>query len=97
MLQTVIAEKGEVRYYGEQKAKHCGPMDKLLLPREVASILGVKVDTLRIWRRRGQGPDFCHIGRLCRYREIDVQEYVERSNYEKLIRGCAGAELRRTV
>lgn len=53
-------------------------IERLLIPAEVASVLGVKPDTLRIWRNRGCGPAFLHVGRLCRYRESDVERYIER-------------------
>lgn len=52
-------------------------VEQLLGPEEVATVLGVKVDTLRIWRSRGKGPAVCHIGRLCRYRESDVVAFIE--------------------
>jgi predicted site-specific integrase-resolvase len=57
-------------------------MEQLLGPDEVAMALGVKVDTLRVWRSRGKGPAVCHIGRLCRYREADVIAFIEKSSQD---------------
>jgi len=66
------------------------------MPSEVASILGVKMDTLRIWRTRGTGPSVCRVGRLCRYRAKDVEQYIE-GVHEESSGECAGTKLRRVV
>jgi predicted site-specific integrase-resolvase len=67
-------------------------MEQLLAPEEVAMVLGVKVDTLRVWRSRGQGPVVCHIGRLCRYRESDVIAFINSSrDGQDESKGSAGA------
>jgi excisionase family DNA binding protein len=52
-------------------------MERLLTPREVAQLLGVKVDTLRIWRARNCGPSYCKLGRLCRYQSSAVESFVK--------------------
>jgi len=57
-------------------------MERLLIPAEVASALRVKLDTLRIWRNRGCGPVYVHVGRLCRYRESDVAVFIDRCEGE---------------
>lgn len=51
----------------------------LLTPSETARILGVKEDTLTVWRctRRYNLP-FIKVGRLVRYRPKDVAEFIER-------------------
>jgi predicted site-specific integrase-resolvase len=54
-------------------------MERLLTPQEAAEILRIRTDTLRIWRRRGVGPEVCKVGRLCRYSPSALVEYVERS------------------
>ena len=52
-------------------------MERLLLPCEVAQLLGVKIDTLRIWRARGRGPSYCKIGKLCRYSSAALEAFVK--------------------
>lgn len=54
-------------------------MERLLTPQEAAEILRIKTDTLRIWRRRGVGPEVCRVGRLCRYSPSALECYVVRS------------------
>jgi predicted DNA-binding transcriptional regulator AlpA len=52
---------------------------KLLNNQEAAERLGIKPDTLRIWRMQGKGPHFRKIGSLVRYAESDVTAYVDAS------------------
>lgn len=49
---------------------------KLLNTDEVASILGVKRNTLEGWRVRGTGPVFRKIGSLVRYAESDIEFWL---------------------
>jgi excisionase family DNA binding protein len=50
---------------------------KLLATEEVAAILGVKVETLAIWRHtKRYNLPFVKVGRLCRYRPEDVERFV---------------------
>jgi Helix-turn-helix domain len=43
-----------------------------------ASFLGVSVDTLRTWRKRGSGPRYRKIGAKCvRYSPHDLAAFVE--------------------
>ena len=51
--------------------------DRLLAIKEVAELLGVPVATLRWWRHKGVGPDSLKIGRMVKYRPIDVDRWVE--------------------
>lgn len=53
-------------------------MEKLLTPIEVSEILGVTVETLALWRhhKRYDLP-YVKSGRLVRYRECDVQEFIK--------------------
>jgi hypothetical protein len=49
-----------------------------LLPEAiVARQLGVSLSTLRVWRRRGEGPRHAKLGRLVRYRPDDVLTFLE--------------------
>lgn len=51
----------------------------LITQEDLALLLDVSVDTLREWRRLKQGPDFVRAGKGVMYREVDVQEWIERS------------------
>lgn len=50
---------------------------KLLNTEQVSEILGIKTDTLRIWRMQGKGPLFKKIGGSVRYAESDVTAYID--------------------
>jgi predicted site-specific integrase-resolvase len=51
--------------------------DRLIDEREAADILGVKPQTLSLWRLRGQGPAFYKVGRRVRYRTPELAAYLE--------------------
>ena len=51
-------------------------MDRLLDTNEVAGILGLKPQSIRLMRLRGSGPKFCRIGSRIRYMESDVQSFI---------------------
>ncbi len=48
----------------------------LLQEKEVAQMLSCTVAALRRWRREGRGPRYAKLGRLVRYREADVDDFV---------------------
>ena len=50
--------------------------DPLLTPAQTAQRLGVQMRTLEAWRLRGGGPKYIKVGRLVRYRERDVAEWL---------------------
>lgn len=53
-------------------------MSKLLTPAEVAELLGVTAQTLAEWRSTKRYPlDYVKVGRNVRYREADVQAFIE--------------------
>ncbi len=49
----------------------------LLTTSQAAALLGLKQNTLEIWRVKGRGPTFAKIGSLVRYRMDDVLAYLE--------------------
>lgn len=57
----------------------------LLSNAEAASLLGIKPNTLEIWRCKGRGPRFCKMGgakqAAIRYRSEDVTEWIERQSF----------------
>jgi excisionase family DNA binding protein len=52
--------------------------DELKTPEEVAERLKVKTRTLQDWRSNGRGPQFVRIGRFIRYRDADVDAWLNR-------------------
>jgi len=52
-------------------------MEKILTQVEAAQILGVSERTLERHRTAGTGPRFTRLGRLIRYREQDLIDFVE--------------------
>jgi len=55
-------------------------MEKLLSQRELRNLLSQSDSTLERWRREGKGPRFIKIGRSVRYRESDVEAFLEEVN-----------------
>jgi excisionase family DNA binding protein len=49
---------------------------RLLIPEEVAEILGVPVTTLYQWRHKRVGPKSLRVGRHLRYREADLETWL---------------------
>lgn len=46
---------------------------------QAAALLGIKKNTLEIWRVQGRSPRFLKIGRNVRYRMSDVEAFLEAS------------------
>ena len=44
---------------------------------EAADYLGVQRSTLEAWRCRGGGPNFVKLGRLVKYRQTDLDNFIE--------------------
>jgi predicted DNA-binding transcriptional regulator AlpA len=51
-------------------------MDTLLNQKQAAHVLGLSVRTLERHRVAGTGPRFTRLGRLVRYREVDLADWV---------------------
>jgi predicted DNA-binding transcriptional regulator AlpA len=54
-------------------------MDALLSQKQAARIVGISVRTLERHRLAGTGPRYARLGRLIRYRECDLAEWVHDS------------------
>jgi len=67
-------------------------VDRLLDQREAAKILGVSVRTLERHRVTGTGPRFCRLGRLVRYREGDLADWVNDSLRTSTSEGSPASE-----
>lgn len=48
-----------------------------LTTREAAQYLGLAVSTLNKWRCHGGGPEFLKLGRAVRYRQDDLDRFLE--------------------
>ena len=53
------------------------PSSNLLKTSEAAVYLTVQPTTLEQWRWTGRGPRFVKIGRSCRYRISDLEDFLE--------------------
>ena len=52
-------------------------MDKLHSGAELSKAIGVPEKTLADWRSRGIGPAYVRVGRHVRYRDVDVDRWLE--------------------
>ena len=58
----------------------------LLNERVAAQLIGCSVALMRKWRRLGQGPNYVKIGRLVRYRQADIDAFLEA---HRVVMGCS--------
>ena len=52
-------------------------MSRYMTTREVAAYLAVPINTLYQWRLRGEGPPAARLGRHLRWKQSDVDRWVE--------------------
>lgn len=50
--------------------------------RRAADFLGLKKNTLDVWRLQGKGPRFVRFGRAVRYRLTDLENFIEANTHE---------------
>lgn len=50
---------------------------KLLNNAQTAALLGIRPNTLEIWRVQGKGPAYRKVGRLVRYVEAEVLSWLD--------------------
>jgi excisionase family DNA binding protein len=68
------------RHSAERVESHIGGMgqlDPLLSVRDLAEYLRLPIGTLYAWRCRGQGPSGFRVGRHVRYRQSDVDLWID--------------------
>jgi excisionase family DNA binding protein len=53
-------------------------VERILNQKEVAKLLGISTRTLERHRVAGTGPRYAVLGKLVRYRQSDLADYVER-------------------
>lgn len=52
-------------------------MERVLNQKEAATLLGVSTRTLERLRVTGNGPRFTRLGRLVRYRQCDLSDFID--------------------
>lgn len=57
------------------ETKFCDLLDTT----QAATLLGIKPNTLEIWRTQGRSPKFLKIGRNVRYRLSDIEAFLDGS------------------
>jgi hypothetical protein len=57
-------------------------VDRLFNERAAANVLSCSVALLRKWRLFDEGPAYCKIGRLVRYRQEDLNAFLEANRVE---------------
>jgi len=62
--------------------KDSNKVQRLMDQNEVAEILHISPKTLEYYRYKGLGPVFVKMGKLVRYRETDVFDYIEQLGQE---------------
>ena len=50
--------------------------------KQLAERLNCTVSALRRWRREGRGPRFVKIGRLVRYRQEDIEDFIDQNTVD---------------
>ena len=67
-------------------------MDVLFDQKKAAHILGLSVRTLERHRLAGTGPRYVRLGRLVRYRQQDIADFVERNLRTSTAENSAAAD-----
>ena len=57
-------------------------LPEILTAKELAKVLGVSYNTVRIWRVNGRGPKYLQRGYSRFYRREDVLEFAKEYNYD---------------
>jgi excisionase family DNA binding protein len=55
---------------------------EFMTTKQAAALIGLKPNTLEIWRLRGGGPRYIKFGRAVRYRQSDLETYIESQTRE---------------
>ena len=53
--------------------------ETLLTPEQTAKLLQVKTNTLKQWRWGNMGPSYVKVGRMVRYNQNNLNEYIARN------------------
>lgn len=72
--------------------------DELLDNEQTAALLGIKPNTLEIWRHKGKGPEFLKLGDApqapVRYRRSGIAEWLSMRSFESTSAFTAASRLR---
>ena len=60
-------------------------MERLLETVAAAHLLNCQPQTLHRWRHEGRGPRYIKVGRLVRYSEEQLQEWVKANDHQNTI------------
>ena len=55
---------------------------KMLTPKELAKYLGIATHTLSTYRMCGTGPKYIKLGRVIRYKFVDVLDWIDAKSTE---------------
>jgi predicted DNA-binding transcriptional regulator AlpA len=76
---------------------HVNTTDELLDNEQTAALLGLKPNTLEIWRHKGKGPEFLKLGDTpqapVRYVRSKVMDWLARRSFESTSAFTAAAKL----
>ncbi len=64
-------------------------MEALFDENQAAQMLGCSIAALRKWRLLRKGPTYCKVGRLVRYADADLTEYLYANRVEPVAAGGA--------
>jgi excisionase family DNA binding protein len=62
-----------------RKRSRSTPTSAILTEQQAAALINCKRPTLTAWRRKRVGPAYYQIGRLIRYSQDDLAEFLERN------------------
>jgi predicted DNA-binding transcriptional regulator AlpA len=85
MVDAALTVANAAVGHSSPKADTMSQLDDLLTTAETAAILGIKLNTLEIWRGQGKGPTFVKMVEgprgAVRYRRSDVMAWIENRIY----------------
>ena len=58
-------------------------METLIDKKQLSDLLKVSVKTIDVWLAKGTGPKALRLGRLVRFKESEVQDFIERLSQEE--------------
>ncbi len=61
-------------------------MDVLFDEKKTAGILGISPITLRIWRHKGEGPEYFRVGGSIRYAPGDLVKFLRKNKVEPKVK-----------
>lgn len=58
-------------------------MEALIDKKQLSDLLKVSVKTIDVWLAKGTGPKALRLGRLVRFKESEVQDFIENLSQEE--------------